>query len=114
MRKLICSSICMLALLGCASPQTAPTNAIATASTQKESDDARAQRLINHSVETGEAINTADGKKLICKRESVTNTRLKDRKICLTEDEWLARTSNAKDGFREAASKSEFIPRVDD
>lgn len=114
MRNPICSSICMLALLGCASPQPAPVNATTTAGAPRESGDARAQRLINHSVETGEPINTADGKKIICKRESVTNTRLKDRKICMTQDEWLARSNNAKEGFHEAARQSEFIPRIDE
>ncbi|WP_129781482.1 hypothetical protein [Peristeroidobacter soli] len=109
MRSLICLSVCLVALLGCASPKpVAPTAAPAVAA--KETDDQKAQRLINYSVESGEPINTADGKKIICKQESVTNTRLKNKKICLTQDEWTARTNNAKDGFKEALNSSEALP----
>ncbi len=52
--------------------------------TAKKQTTRSAQRLIDYSVESGEPINTADGKRLICKQESVTNTRLKNKKICLT------------------------------
>lgn len=111
MRSLVAPSICILAMLGCASPPPAPTAAAAgTASPQKETDDARAQRLINYSVESGAPINTADGKKLICKQESVTNTRLKNRKVCLTEAEWMARTDNAKEGLKDAVRAGEYLP----
>ena len=116
MHKLMCSSICMLMLIGCASSPPAPTAAAPTATTataaptQQELDKQRAERLINYSVESGEPINTADGKKIICKQESVTNTRLKNKKICLTEAEWLARSDNAKDGFQDAKRAGEYLP----
>jgi hypothetical protein len=96
----ICSSLCLLALLGCAAPKPAAT--VASATPAPESDAQRAQRLINYSVETGEPINTADGKKMICKQETVTNTRLKNKKVCLTEEQWAERTNNARDNMGEA------------
>jgi hypothetical protein len=101
-------SICLVALIGCASPKPVASDTAAIAATT-ETDDQRARRLINFSVESGEPINTADGKKIICKQESVTNTRLKNKKICLSEDEWLARSSNAKDGMREAMRSGEYV-----
>lgn len=103
----ICTSLCLLALLGCAAPKPAATTA--SVSAPAETDAQRAQRLINHSVETGEPINTADGKKLICKQETVTNTRLKNKKVCLTQDEWLARTNNARDGLDDARRSGEYL-----
>lgn len=114
MHKLICPSICMLMLVGCASPGPAPSaTAAATATTatpKQESEKERAQRLINYSVASGETINTSDGKKMVCKQESVTNTRLKNNKICLTEDQWLERSANAKDGFQEAKRAGDHLP----
>jgi hypothetical protein len=108
MRAALGLSICLFALIGCASPKPAPTDATPVAAAQ-ETDDQRAQRLINYSAESGEPINTADGKKMICKQESVTNTRLKNKKICLTEAEWLARSNNAKDGMRETMRAGEYV-----
>jgi len=104
----LCSSICLFALIGCASPKPVPSDTPAVTAI-KETDDQRAQRLINHSVDSGDPINTADGKKMICKQESVTNTRLKNKKICLTEAEWLARSNNAKDGMRETMRAGEYV-----
>ena len=97
-------SVCLVALMGCASPPPA-----APALAGEETDEQRAQRLINYSVESGEPINTADGQKIICKQESVTNTRLKSKKICLSQDEWLARTNNAKDGVRDTLRAGEYV-----
>ncbi|MBL8269685.1 hypothetical protein [Steroidobacter sp.] len=94
-------------LVGCASPQNKP---VAATQSAQETDQQRAQRLINYSVESGQPINTADGKKLLCKQETVTNTRLKNKKVCLTEDEWLARTGNARESFREAIRAGEYLP----
>jgi hypothetical protein len=104
----ICASLCLLALLGCASPKPA-ANTAGMGDTRDTSAE-RAQRLINYSVESGEPINTAEGKKLICKQESVTNTRLKTKKTCLTEEEWMARTNNAKEGIHEATRAGEYLP----
>jgi hypothetical protein len=101
-------SVCLVALIGCASSPPAPTPGPAMAA--KESDDQRAQRLINYSVESGEPINTADGKKILCKQESVANTRLKNKKICLTRDEWLARTNSAKESMQEALRSGQELP----
>jgi hypothetical protein len=101
MRTVFCSSICMLTLLGCASSPPSPTAA---------ADKARAERLINYSAETGEPINTAEGKKIVCKNESVANTRLKNRKVCLTEAEWLARADSAKEGVNDAARSGAIPP----
>lgn len=109
MRAAVGLSICLLSLIGCASPKPAPTEAAPVAAI-KETDDQRAQRLINYSVESGEAINTADGKKMVCKQESVTNTRLKNKKICLTAEQWAERTNNAKDGMRQAINDSQALP----
>lgn len=101
-------TVCLAAVAGCASPKPAePTAATAEV---KETDKQRAERLINFSAESGEPINTSDGKKLICKKESVTNTRLRDKKVCLTPEQWQARTNNAKDSFREALDTSESLP----
>jgi hypothetical protein len=112
LRSSICSSVCLLAMLGCAAPKPVTTTTANVGPTRDipETDAQRAQRLINHSAETGEPINTAEGKKLICKQESVTNTRLKTKKTCLTEDEWIARTNNAKDGLHEATRAGEYLP----
>jgi hypothetical protein len=85
---------------------TTPT----TATPKQETEQQRAERLINYSVASGEAINTSDGKKLVCKQESVTNTRLKSKKTCLTEDQWLERSANAKDGFQEAKRAGDGLP----
>lgn len=98
-----CIAIGLLVLVGCASPKPAQPTA-------QETTEQRAQRLINYSVESGEPINTVDGKQLLCKQETVTNTRLKNKKVCLTEDEWLARTGNARDAFREAIRAGEYLP----
>lgn len=106
MRAALGTSICLFALLGCASPKPAPTDVAAI----KETDDQRAQRLINYSAESGEPINTADGKKMICKQEGVTNTRLKNKKICLTPEQWAERTNNAKDSMRQAINDSQALP----
>lgn len=108
MRTSIILSICLVALLGCASPKPAPT--AATVTPAPASDDERARRLVDFSVETGEPIHTAEGKKLICKQESITNTRLKNRKVCMTQEQWVARTENARDSFSEAKRASEELP----
>jgi hypothetical protein len=76
----------------------------------KETDDQRAQRLINHSIESGESISTAEGHKLVCRQEAVTNTRLKNRKICLTQAQWAERSNNAKDAFRDTLKGGETLP----
>lgn len=113
MYKLMCSSICTLLLLGCASPAPAPSAAMATTATttpKQETEKQRAERLINYSIASGETINTSDGKKLVCKQEAVTNTRLKNKKTCLTEDQWLERSANARDGFQEAKRAGEQLP----
>jgi cytochrome c5 len=110
MRSVIGLSVCLLTLLGCASPKAVEPNPDPAVAAVKETDDQKAQRLINYSVESGEAINTADGKKIICKQESVTNTRLKNKKLCLTQAEWQTRTANAKDGFKEALDSSQALP----
>jgi propanediol dehydratase small subunit len=109
MRAVIGLSICLFTLIGCASPKpAAPTAAPAVAA--EETAEQRAQRLIDYSVQSGDAINTSDGKKLVCKQESVTNTRLKSKKICMTPEEWQARTDNAKDGMRDAVRAGEYLP----
>jgi hypothetical protein len=101
-------SVGLFALAGCASPKpVAPSAGPAAA---KETDQQRAERLINYSVASGEPINTADGQKLICKQESVTNTRLKNKKICLTPEQWQARTDNAKDAFKDARDAGDYLP----
>jgi hypothetical protein len=101
-------SFWLVALVGCASPKPAAPNA--GTEMAKETDQQKAQRLINYSVESGNPINTADGQKLICKQESVTNTRLKNKKICLTPEQWQARTDNAKDSFKEARDAGDYLP----
>jgi hypothetical protein len=103
MRSLIYPTLCLIALSGCASPP--PKQA-----TPAQLADERAQRLINNSIENGDAINTADGKSLICRQETVTNTRLKNKKICLTEEQWRERTNNAKDGLDDARRQGEYLP----
>jgi hypothetical protein len=108
LRSSICSSLCLLALLGCAAPKPAAT--VASATPAPETDAQRAQRLINYSVESGEPINTSDGKKMICKQETVTNTRLKNKKVCLTEDQWAERTNNARDNMGEAQRVNTQVP----
>ncbi|MFC4309553.1 hypothetical protein ACFPN2_10725 [Steroidobacter flavus] len=102
-------SVCLFTLIGCASPKPAAPEA-GPAVAAKETDDQKAQRLIKYSVESGEPINTADGKKLVCKQESVTNTRLKNKKICLTPEQWQARTDNAKEGVQDATRSGEYLP----
>lgn len=102
-------AVCLSAMLGCASPQPAAPTA-ATTTELKETDKQRAQRLINYSAESGEPINTADGQRLICKKESVTNTRLKNKKICLTPDQWQERVNNAKNSLEEARDSGEYLP----
>lgn len=105
MRAALSLSVCLLTLMGCASPQPA-----ATAVTAQETDQQRAERLIDFSAESGEPINTSDGQKLLCKKEGVTNTRLKSKKICLTPEQWQARTNNARDAFQEAVGAGEELP----
>lgn len=101
-------SVCLVALIGCASsPPAAPTAGPAAAA--EETDEQRAQRLINYSVESGDPINTSDGKQLICKQEGVTNTRLKSKKVCLTPEQWQARTDGAKDGVRDTMRAGEYV-----
>lgn len=109
MRVALVVSACLFAMIGCASPKPAATSAEPLAATQ-ETDDQRAQRLINFSAETGEPINTSDGQKIICKQESVTNTRLKNKKTCLTAQQWAERTNNAKDAMRQAVHDSQALP----
>jgi hypothetical protein len=110
-RSSICSSLCLLALLGCAAPKPAATIANAGPTRDMpETEAQRAQRLINHSVESGDAIATAEGEKMICKKESITNTRLKSKKVCLTQEQWAARADNAKEGFSEARRGGEELP----
>lgn len=113
LRSSICSSLCLLALFGCAAPKPATTTTTANVGPTRdipETDAQRAQRLINHSVETGDPISTAEGQKMVCKKESITNTRLKSKKVCLTEEQWAARSDNAKDGFQEARRGGEELP----
>ena len=112
MRAAFGSAVCLFTLIGCASPpQPVASAATGTPATAiKETEDQRAQRLINHSIETGESIATAEGSKLICKQERVTNTRLKNRKICLTEAQWAERSSNAKEAFQDATKGGEALP----
>lgn len=103
-------SVGLFTLIGCASPKPVAAGAGPAMAAAKETDQQRAQRLIDYSVDSGDPINTADGKKLVCKQESVTNTRLKNKKICMTPEEWQARTDNAKDGMRDAARAGEYLP----
>jgi hypothetical protein len=51
--------------------------------------------------------------KIVCREETVTNTRLKNKKICLTKAEWRAREEAAKDAFRDA-NRHGVPPRSDD
>jgi hypothetical protein len=83
---------------------------MASATPSPETDAQRAERLINYSVESGQPIHTADGKKMICKQESVTNTRLKNKKVCLTEDQWAERTNNARGDMDEAQRVNTQVP----
>jgi hypothetical protein len=95
-------------LIGCASPQ--PTQALVVSETAPMSEDAKAQALIAKSIETGKPVMTSEGRLLVCKTESVTNTRLKDRKVCLTKEEWSARTDSARDAFQDTKRGSEELP----
>jgi len=88
-------------LLGCASPQPA-TAPVASVGPAPPSESDRAKAAIAKSIETGEPIQTSDGSKLVCKQESVTNTRLRNRKVCLTEQQWAQRTDTARDAFKES------------
>src|SRR5688572_5210989 len=100
MRSLLC--MLTLTLIGCASPKPViPTTAAVSPAVLSETD--RAQARIDESIETGKAIETSDGQKLICRQESVANTRLRNRKTCLTEEQWRARSDAAKDSFRDAS-----------
>lgn len=101
MRAAFGLSVCLVVLIGCASPKPAATTAGPLASGPvKETEDQRAQRLVNYSIESGESISTAEGQKLICREERATTTRLKNRKICLTQAQWTERSNSAKDAFQ--------------
>lgn len=108
LRSSLCSSLCLLALLGCAAPK--PVETVANVGPTPETDTQRAQRLIDYSVESGEPISTAEGKKMVCKKESITNTRLKSKKVCLTEEQWAAREDNAKEAFGDSKRGGEMLP----
>src|SRR5262245_54016041 len=58
----------------------------------------------------GEPMKKKDGTTVYCRRESVTNTRLRDRKVCLTKEEWAARTDSATEAFNDA-NKQPMPPR---
>jgi hypothetical protein len=95
-------------LTGCASPK--PTQALVVGPTSPMSEDEKAKALIAKSVETGKPVMTTEGNLLVCKTESVTNTRLKDRKVCMTKEQWAARTDSARDAFQDTKRGSEELP----
>jgi len=90
-----------VALAGCAAPKPAPPP-VASVGPAPLSENDRAQAMIAKSIETGQPIVTNDGRALVCKQESVTNTRLRNRKVCLTKEEWAKRTDSARDAFKES------------
>jgi hypothetical protein len=95
-------------LIGCASPK--PTQALVVGPTSPMSEDEKAKALIAKSIETGKPVMTTEGNLLVCKTESVTNTRLKDRKVCMTKEQWAARTDSARDAFQDTKRGSEELP----
>jgi hypothetical protein len=58
------------------------------------------------------ATDPSSDSKIVCREESVTNTRLKNKKVCLTRAEWRAREEAAKDSFRDA-NRHGVPPRSD-
>jgi hypothetical protein len=98
---------------GCAStPATPPAPAApgAASATAQSQPAASAQTAATKKATGGGGAANKDGK--VCRTESVTNTRLKTKKVCLTPEEWMAREEAAKDAFRETA-KSPRNPRLD-
>ena len=119
MRTTLCLAL-LLTAAGCASnqapskaPESAPAEATqantAPAAQPSAVSDPAAAPVKGKAKGSGGATNK-DGK--VCRTESVTNTRLKTKTVCLTPDEWTAREEAAKDAFRET-NKSPMHPRLD-
>lgn len=95
-------------LIGCASPK--PTQALVVSQTAPMSEDAKAEALIAKSIETGKPVMTSEGRLLVCRNEQQTDTRLRNRKVCLSKEEWDARTDSARDAFQDTKRGSEELP----
>jgi hypothetical protein len=104
--------LALLVAAGCASaPTTPPAPASSAQSATAQSESApTAQTAATKKASGGGGAANKDGK--FCRTESITNTRLKTRKVCLTAAEWSSREEAAKDAFRETA-KSPRHPRLD-
>jgi hypothetical protein len=116
--------LALLIAAGCASAPETPsapaaaqsatagqtTAQTATAQTAPAGQASQTQAPTAKKASGGGGVANKDGK--VCRTESVTNTRLKTKKVCLTQEEWMAREEAAKDAFRETA-KSPRHPRLD-
>jgi hypothetical protein len=94
-------------------PAPVPATSVAkaeSAQAAQTSQTAQAQTQAAKPAKGGGGVANKDGK--VCRTESITNTRLKTRKVCLTPEEWQARSDTAQDAFRETA-KSPMHPRLD-
>jgi hypothetical protein len=112
--------LALLFAAGCASAPETPSAPAAgaqsatagqtTAQTAPAGQASQTQAATAKKASGGGGVANKDGK--VCRTESVTNTRLKTKKVCLTQEEWMAREEAAKDAFRDTA-KSPRHPRLD-
>lgn len=89
------TGLCLLA--GCASNEQ-------TISTTPASDE-EAAALIEQATLSGRPVLQSNGKRaqeVLCRRESVTNTRLRTRRVCLTAAQWQEREMATRDALNQA------------
>jgi hypothetical protein len=91
MRKTL--SLIVLGIAGCASSPPQPS-APATTAPAGQAESAQTAQASGSG-----GVTNKDGK--VCRMESVTNTRLKTKKVCLTPEEWFARSNTAQDAMND-------------
>lgn len=94
-RWLPLAGLCLLG--GCASTDRTLTSTPAT--------DEQAAALIEQATATGAPVLQRDGdraQEVYCRQESVANTRLRTRRICLTAEQWQERGMATREALHDA------------
>lgn len=101
MSKLIPAAWRPVALLCVMTGCTTPGQPISTT----PASDEQAAELIAQAAASGEPVLVSDGKEakeVYCRQESVANTRLSSRRICLTAEQWQERGRATREALRDA------------
>ena len=107
----------VLALVACASdPEPAAANvetrarlADAVASNQPVTD----AEVLEAAIDAGYALSYQDGERVYCKKEQVFGTRVRERYVCLTDDEMRKLQTDARDYVDEMTRRQQPLRERD-